>query len=152
MEGVVAERYIERGEDPRVVLAGDAAHAFPPSGGFGMNTGIGDAFNLAHKFSYLFHVGGGGEVMKAYDEERRYVGEATCNCALINYEKGVKLAQMLNLDHNNARLLTKLVKLAPFGQKEIFKGMFDSVLAVVQQTNKFMNKEVEVRRFLREKE
>ncbi len=35
----------------RVFLAGDSAHAFPPSGGFGMNTGIGDAFNLAHKLS-----------------------------------------------------------------------------------------------------
>ena len=35
----------------RVFLAGDSAHAFPPSGGFGLNTGIGDAFNLAHKLA-----------------------------------------------------------------------------------------------------
>ena len=32
-------------------MAGDSAHAFPPSGGFGLNTGIGDAFNLAHKLA-----------------------------------------------------------------------------------------------------
>ena len=52
MEGVVAESMVERGtENPRVFLVGDSAHAFPPSGGFGMNTGIGDAHNLAHKIS-----------------------------------------------------------------------------------------------------
>lgn len=33
-------------------LAGDAAHAFPPSGGFGLNTGVADAFNLAHMMAY----------------------------------------------------------------------------------------------------
>ena len=49
MEAVVASRYASYdGAYSRVVLAGDAAHAFPPSGGFGLNTGIGDVFNLAH--------------------------------------------------------------------------------------------------------
>ena len=48
MESVVADRF--HGENG-VFLAGDSAHAFPPSGGFGLNTGIGDAYNLAHKIS-----------------------------------------------------------------------------------------------------
>ena len=43
MEGVVAETFHDSSTDPRVFLAGDAAHAFPPSGGFGMNAGIVDA-------------------------------------------------------------------------------------------------------------
>jgi 2-polyprenyl-6-methoxyphenol hydroxylase-like FAD-dependent oxidoreductase len=34
-----------------VFLAGDAAHQFPPAGGFGMNTGIQDAHNLAWKLA-----------------------------------------------------------------------------------------------------
>ena len=53
MEAVVADSYYSKGDKDysRVVLAGDAAHAFPPSGGFGLNTGIGDAFCLAHKIS-----------------------------------------------------------------------------------------------------
>jgi len=34
-----------------VFLAGDAAHRFPPAGGFGMNTGIQDAHNLAWKLA-----------------------------------------------------------------------------------------------------
>lgn len=43
MEGVVADTFHDNSNDPRVFLAGDAAHAFPPSGGFGMNAGIVDA-------------------------------------------------------------------------------------------------------------
>jgi len=36
-----------------VLLVGDAAHRFPPSGGFGMNTGIQDAHNLAWKLALV---------------------------------------------------------------------------------------------------
>ena len=36
-----------------VFLVGDAAHRFPPSGGFGMNTGIQDAHNLAWKLALV---------------------------------------------------------------------------------------------------
>lgn len=57
MEALVANRYISdyfKGEHPeRVFLAGDAAHAYPPSGGFGLNTGIGDAYCLAHKLANI---------------------------------------------------------------------------------------------------
>ena len=47
MEALVADSYGDR----RVFFAGDAAHAYPPSGGFGLNTGIGDAHNLSHKLA-----------------------------------------------------------------------------------------------------
>src|SRR2546421_4893027 len=36
----------------RVFLAGDAAHSMPPTGGFGMNTGVQDVHNLAWKLAY----------------------------------------------------------------------------------------------------
>ena len=36
-----------------VLLAGDAVHRFPPAGGFGMNTGLQDAHNLAWKLFYV---------------------------------------------------------------------------------------------------
>ena len=43
----VAARY----SDGRVFLAGDAAHVMPPNGGFGGNTGIHDAYDLAWKLA-----------------------------------------------------------------------------------------------------
>ena len=43
----------------RVFLAGDAAHSFPPAGGFGMNTGIQDAHNLAWKLAAALQCGPG---------------------------------------------------------------------------------------------
>lgn len=57
MEALVASSYVSqkfRGDPDvpeRVFLAGDSAHAYPPSGGYGLNTGIGDAFCLAHKLA-----------------------------------------------------------------------------------------------------
>ena len=40
-------------QDGRIFLAGDAAHLMPPNGGFGGNTGIQDAHNLAWKLAYV---------------------------------------------------------------------------------------------------
>ncbi len=67
---LVAERY---GSD-RVFLAGDAAHLFTPTGGFGMNTGIDDVANLAWKLAACECGWGGPDLLASYDEERRPVG------------------------------------------------------------------------------
>jgi 2-polyprenyl-6-methoxyphenol hydroxylase-like FAD-dependent oxidoreductase len=66
----VAERY-SRG---RVFLAGDAVHQFSPSGGQGMNTGIGDAVDLGWKLAALLDGWGGDRLLSSYDSERRPVG------------------------------------------------------------------------------
>jgi 2-polyprenyl-6-methoxyphenol hydroxylase-like FAD-dependent oxidoreductase len=84
MEAVVAESFINTAGETYAFLAGDAAHAFPPSGGFGMNSGIGDSFNLAHKIARAVK-GGAVEQLREYDRERRYIGEVTKDLALINY-------------------------------------------------------------------
>ncbi|WP_210490994.1 FAD-dependent oxidoreductase [Patulibacter sp. SYSU D01012] len=66
----VAERY-RRG---RVLLAGDAAHRFPHTGGFGMNTGVQDAHNLAWKLAAVLDGSAGEALLDSYDAERRPVG------------------------------------------------------------------------------
>ena len=43
--------WAERLREGRVFLAGDAAHVVPPNGGFGGNTGVQDALNLAWKLA-----------------------------------------------------------------------------------------------------
>ncbi len=67
---LVADRY---GTD-RIFIAGDAAHLMSPTGGFGMNTGIGDAVDLGWKLEAAVKGWGGGELLRSYDAERRPVG------------------------------------------------------------------------------
>lgn len=55
----------------RVLLAGDAAHIHSPFGGQGMNTGIGDAENLAWKLSLVVRGAAGAELLDTYTAERR---------------------------------------------------------------------------------
>jgi 2-polyprenyl-6-methoxyphenol hydroxylase-like FAD-dependent oxidoreductase len=58
----------------RVFLAGDAVHLFTPTGGFGFNTGIDDAANLAWKLAAVHHGWGGPKLLATYETERRPVG------------------------------------------------------------------------------
>ena len=66
---LVADSY-QRG---RVLLAGDAAHLFTPTGGFGMNTGVGDAENLGWKLAAWFQGWAGENLIESYEIERRPV-------------------------------------------------------------------------------
>jgi hypothetical protein len=68
---LVAERFIAG----RVILAGDAAHLFTPTGGFGMNTGMDDASNLAWKLAALVQGWGGANLLQTYETERKPVAE-----------------------------------------------------------------------------
>ena len=86
-------------------LAGDSAHAFPPSGGFGLNTGIGDAFNLGHKLS----AGINSSTGSLYHSERHHVGSLTKEFSIINYQKSLEIAKKLRLDASHADLFTSLV-------------------------------------------
>ncbi|MFD8492858.1 FAD-dependent monooxygenase [Amycolatopsis sp. NPDC059657] len=62
----------------RVLLAGDAAHVMPPSGGLGANTGIQDAHNLAWKLAAVLRGEAGDRLLDTYEAERRPVAELTC--------------------------------------------------------------------------
>ena len=63
--------------DGRVFIAGDAAHLMPPTAGLGMNTGIGDAIDLAWKLEAALQGWGGDRLLESYELERRPVGGAT---------------------------------------------------------------------------
>ena len=66
---LVAESY-GRG---RVLLAGDSAHQFIPTGGYGMNSGVGDAIDLGWKLAATLQGFGGPDLLASYEIERRPV-------------------------------------------------------------------------------
>ena len=66
-------------------LAGDAAHVVPPNGGYGGNTGVQDAHNLAWKLALTLAAWPGPGCSTRYDAERRPVGELTVEQAFTRY-------------------------------------------------------------------
>ncbi|MCS7475696.1 FAD-dependent oxidoreductase [Umezawaea endophytica] len=58
----------------RVLLAGDAAHCHPPTGGQGLNTSVQDAYNLGWKLAAVLD-GAPDSLLDTYEEERRPVAE-----------------------------------------------------------------------------
>ncbi len=80
---LVAERY----GSARCLLAGDACHLFVPTGGFGMNTGIGDAVDLAWKIEATLKGWGGAMLLPSYERERRPVGLHNTLEAADNHDK-----------------------------------------------------------------
>lgn len=67
---MVADHY----RDGRVFIAGDAAHLVIPTGGLGMNTGAGDAVDLAWKLAGTIAGWGGPALLDAYEAERLPIG------------------------------------------------------------------------------
>lgn len=75
----------------RIYLAGDSVHLFTPSGGFGFNTGIDDAANIAWKLAAMHQGWGGPDLMESYETERRPIGVRNTN------ESGLLAEQIANL-------------------------------------------------------
>lgn len=59
----------------RVFIAGDAAHLVIPTGGLGMNSGVGDAIDLSWKLAATLEGWGGPKLLPGYTTERRKVGD-----------------------------------------------------------------------------
>ena len=71
----------------RVFLVGDAAHRFPPAGGFGMNTGIQDSHNLAWKLAAVLGGRAKPALLGSYSTERRPIAVANTNLSVRNFDE-----------------------------------------------------------------
>jgi 2-polyprenyl-6-methoxyphenol hydroxylase-like FAD-dependent oxidoreductase len=79
----LADRFM----DGRVFLAGDSAHAHPPNGGLGMNTGLQDAFDLGWKLAAALQGWGGPSLLESYDIERRPACARALEVSQSNYRR-----------------------------------------------------------------
>jgi 2-polyprenyl-6-methoxyphenol hydroxylase-like FAD-dependent oxidoreductase len=69
----------------RVLLVGDAAHQNHPSGGFGLNTGMGDMDNIGWKLAATLQGWGGAHLLDSYEAERRPIGLRNINQAWLGH-------------------------------------------------------------------
>jgi putative polyketide hydroxylase len=90
----VAQRF----QDKRIFLVGDAAHLMPPNGGFGGNTGIHDAHNLAWKLALVLNAQAPARLLETYASERKPVAEFTVGQAFSRYV--ARTAPWLRSTHN----------------------------------------------------
>jgi 2-polyprenyl-6-methoxyphenol hydroxylase-like FAD-dependent oxidoreductase len=86
---VVADSY-GRG---RVWLGGDSVHQYIPTGGYGMNTGVGDAVDIGWKFAAVLQGWGGARLLSTIELERRPVGAANCEAAGANMDIRFRIAE-----------------------------------------------------------
>jgi hypothetical protein len=114
MSATVAKSYI-LGEKKRIVLAGDAAHRFPPAGGFGMNTGIQDAHNLAWRLATIFHNENEdhNEELYKYEIERRSIATQNAALSVRNYDRTLKVVKAFNLDPHYPQILKNMLSSRP---------------------------------------
>jgi putative polyketide hydroxylase len=77
---IVADRY--RVGD--VFLTGDAAHEMPPTGGFGLNTGVQDVHNLTWKIAAVLRGSADDSLLDSYHDERQPTGQLITENALAN--------------------------------------------------------------------
>ena len=101
-------QFAETMRKQKVFLAGDAAHALTPAGGFGLNTGIGDAHNLCWKFCYP-------ELLDTYQEERIPRIQEIIRSSISNYNLTIKIAQNFGLDISYAKTYQNIAEKLPFG-------------------------------------
>lgn len=97
---VVAERY----RVGRIFIAGDAAHHMPPTGGFGLNTGVQDSHNLAWKLAAVLNGWAGAGLLDTYEAERRPYGQfVTMQCLESALSMG-RSARNINVSTQEAKL------------------------------------------------
>ncbi len=80
LNATVAERLVQG----RIVLCGDAAHQFPPTGGLGVNTGLQGMHNVMWKLAYWLQGKADWSLVETYDAERRAIARRIADQSLEN--------------------------------------------------------------------
>ncbi|MFG1609150.1 FAD-dependent monooxygenase [Actinoplanes sp. NPDC049265] len=113
-----ATRLADRYRVGRVLLAGDAAHIHPPTGGQGLNLGLQDAFNLGWKLAARVRGWAPGDLVDTYQAERHPVAADVLDNTRAQMElyadgagpRAVRklLTELMDLNEVNRRLIEKI--------------------------------------------
>ncbi|ABW13520.1 Pentachlorophenol monooxygenase [Parafrankia sp. EAN1pec] len=114
-----ATRQAERYRTGRVLLAGDAAHIHPPTGGQGLNLGVQDAFNLGWKLAATINGWAPAGLLDTYHTERHPVAadvltNTRAQMELMSLDPGAQavrrlLVELMDFDDVNRHLTEKII-------------------------------------------
>ena len=93
MNAQVARSYGEG----RVILVGDAAHRFPPTGGLGLNTGAQDVYNIIWKLREVLNGNAEADLLQTYETECRPIALTNCEHSLNNMLRGIEVPNAIGL-------------------------------------------------------
>lgn len=79
----------------RVFLAGDAAHQNIPTGGYGMNTGLGDAFDISWKLAAVINGHARNGLLRTYETERKPIAYQNVQRSGVHMGVHLKAVQLL---------------------------------------------------------
>lgn len=153
MGSLVARNYYK---EEGVFLVGDAAHVFPPAGGFGMNTGLQDAYSLAWRIAWKRQQEQLDEeeqtkanernsslstlstVGRLYERDRQPVARRNAALSVRNYRRVLNVMRACYLDDRHPALLIKALdataSFVPLGmRRKTFRTMLQTALAPLSQ-------------------
>lgn len=96
---LVAERFMEG----RILLAGDACHVNAPNGGYGMNTGLGDAVDIGWKLAAVLEGWGSDGLLESYEIERQPIAQRNVNAAANNFSLTQPQMSYAHVEENNTQ-------------------------------------------------
>lgn len=160
MSSLIADQFYSDGD---IAFVGDAAHVFPPAGGFGMNTGLQDVHNLAWKLAWVIHNnrhrldGDLKNVLQSYARERRPVSQQNAALSVRNYQRVLQVTKACYLNEQHPAILKRVLGASPLplaAKRTIFQSLLQTALhplSWLQQPSSMYAKHIQssLRRVLR---
>ncbi|KQU45039.1 hypothetical protein ASG84_12355 [Rhodococcus sp. Leaf278] len=100
----------------RLLLLGDAAHRFPHTGGFGLNSGVQDAHNLAWKLDAVLSGAADSALLDTYDTERRPVVEKFAEQSVANHFRMDDIGKRVGITNAMLARATQAMGRAPLNK------------------------------------
>ena len=122
----LSHKVAEKFRHGNIFFIGDCAHTLSPSGGFGMNTGIGDAVDLGWKLAATIKGWGGENLLNTYETERRPIAVQNLEAANANLQRTQKRGIPPEIASNSPKGEAIRTQMAEGMEKSGVKKEFDA--------------------------